>query len=178
MTHISALTGAFFFCVLYSFEHMSDKTYACFNTLTITGRVSHAEVVEGKYGEFLAVTLLTELKDDATAIAVQFNNTNGLLALAKKGFLNNGRLVTVTGHLEAFTELYFDKKAGKTKRLARPRLTLGQAVVMPGGLGVGPKKETVVTDDDLDIDEAPALPKKQAVASSTALKADSDEISF
>ena len=92
---------------------MSDsKSYAQFNSLTITGRVSHAELVEGKYGEFLAVTLLTELKDDASAIAVQFNNTNGLLSLYKSGWLNNGRSVTVTGHLESFTELYFDKKSG------------------------------------------------------------------
>ena len=77
---LRALTGAFLLCVLYR-HSMSDKTYAQFNTLTITGRISHAELVKGKYGEFLAVTLLTELKDDASAIAVQFNTTNGLLSL-------------------------------------------------------------------------------------------------
>ena len=99
---------------------MSKSSYASFNTLTITGRVSHAELVDGKYGEFLAVTLLTELKDETPAVAVQFNNTNGLLSLYKGGYLNNGRSVTVTGHLESFTELYFDKKTGKTRRLQRP----------------------------------------------------------
>jgi len=139
---------------------MADKTYAQFNVLTIAGRVSHAEVVTGQYGEFLAVTLLTELKNDTEAIAVQFNNTNGLLALVKKGFELKGRRVTVTGHLDGFTELYFDKKAGKTKRLARPRLTLSNAQVLPGGLGAGKKQESPVSDD-LDIDEAPELPKKK-----------------
>ena len=137
---------------------MSDsKSYAQFNSLTITGRVSHAEVVEGKYGEFIAVTLLTELKDDASAIAVQFNNTNGLLSLYKSGWLNNGRSVTVTGHLESFTELYFDKKSGKTKRLQRPRLQLSKAVVFDGGLGPAKKAESE-SFDDIEIDDAPAIP--------------------
>ena len=126
---------------------MSDKTYAQFNSLTITGRISHTEVVNGQYGEFLAVTLLTELKEEASAIAVQFNNSNGLLSLAKKGFLNNGRLMTVTGHLESFTELYFDKKAGKPKRLSRPRLQLKDAVVFAGGRGPIKKEDAVVVED-------------------------------
>ena len=136
-----------------------QRTYAQFNSLTITGRVSHAEVVEGQYGEFLAVTLLTELKDDATAVAVQFNNTNGLLSLYKSGYLNNGRLVTVTGHLESFTELYFDKKSGKTKRLQRPRLQLSKAVVFDGGMGPGKKAEAPAEKayGELDLDEAPSF---------------------
>ena len=147
---------------------MSDKTYAQFNSLTITGRVSHTEVVPGQYGEFLAVTLLTELKDEASAIAVQFNNSNGLLSLAKKGFLNNGRLMTVTGHLESFTELYFDKKAGKTKRLSRPRLQLKDAVVFAGGLGPAKKQDAEIVDEgDLDIDDAPELPTKPEPAAVT-----------
>ena len=132
-----------------------QRTYAQFNSLTITGRVSHAELVEGQYGEFLAVTLLTELKNDATAVAVQFNNTNGLLSLYKSGYLNNGRLVTVTGHLESFTELYFDKKSGKTKRLQRPRLQLSKAVVFDGGMGPGKKADEPA--GDLELDEVPSL---------------------
>ena len=137
---------------------MSD-TYAQFNTLTITGRVSHAEVVEGQYGEFLSVTLLTELKDDAPAIAVQFTNKNGLLSFVKKGYELKGRQVTVTGHLDGFTEIYFDKKLGKSKRLQRPRLNLGQAVVFSGGLGPA-KKRDVEVSEDVEIDDTPELPKK------------------
>ena len=139
---------------------MSKSSYASFNTLTITGRVSHAELVNGKYGEFLAVTLLTELKDETPAVAVQFNNTNGLLSLYKGGYLQNGRSVTVTGHLESFTELYFDKKTGKTRRLQRPRLQLSKAVVFDGGLGAPKRDEAQSIDDEVVIDEAPALPAK------------------
>ena len=143
---------------------MSNKTYASFNTLTITGRVSHAELVTNNGNEFLSVTLLTELKDETPAIAVTFNTSNGTMALYKSGHLNNGRLVTVPGHLDSFTELYFDKKAGKTKRLQRPKLHLVYAQVLHGGYGPGKKAEATVIDEDLDIDEAPAIPTKVAVS--------------
>ena len=139
---------------------MSKSSYAQFNTLTITGRLSHAELVNGQYGEFLAVTLLTELVDEASAVAVQFNTTNGLLSLYKKGWLTNGRRVTVTGHLESFTELYLDKKTGKRRMLQRPRLQLSKAVVFDGGLG--PAKKEEVPTGDVEIDETPAVPEKAA----------------
>ena len=140
---------------------MSDynKTYAQFNTLTITGRVSHTELVESKNGEFLAVTLLSDLKDDGSAVAVTFNTSNGLMSLSKKGFLNNGRMVTVTGHLDSFTELYFDAKLGKTRRLKRAKLHLVQAQVFDGGLGPAKKSDDVIDQDaDIEVDEAPQIP--------------------
>ena len=140
---------------------MSDynKTYAQFNTLTITGRVSHTELVESKNGEFLAVTLLSDLKDDGEAVAVTFNTSNGLMSLSKKGFLNNGRMVTVTGHLDSFTELYFDAKLGKTRRLKRAKLHLVQAQVFAGGLGPAKKSDDVIDQDaDIEVDEAPQIP--------------------
>ena len=140
---------------------MSDynKTYAQFNTLTITGRVSHTELVESKNGEFLAVTLLSDLKDDGEAVAVTFNTSNGLMSLSKKGFLNNGRMVTVTGHLDSFTELYFDAKLGKTRRLKRAKLHLVQAQVLAGGLGPAKKSDDVIDQDaDIEVDEAPQIP--------------------
>jgi len=140
---------------------MSDynKTYAQFNTMTITGRVSHTELVESKTGEFLAVTLLSDLKDDGEAVAVTFNTSNGLMSLSKKGFLNNGRMVTVTGHLDSFSELYFDAKMGKTRRLKRAKLHLVQAQVLSGGLGPAKKSDDVINQDaDIEIDEAPQIP--------------------
>jgi len=127
---------------------MTDKTYAQFNSITITGRVSHAEVVQGQYGEFLAVTLLSELVNDGKAVAVQFNTTNGLMSLYKSGWLTNGRSVTVTGHLKSFSETYFDKKDGKTKILQRPRLTLDKAVVFDGGLGPAKKDDVTLAPVD------------------------------
>lgn len=145
---------------------MSDKTYAQFNQLTITGRVSHAEVVEGQYGEFLAVTLLTELADNKPAIAVKFNIGGRILGLGKKDMLK-GRTLTVSGHLGGFTELYFDKKLGKTQRLQRPRLDLVEATVFSGGLGPAKKRDEVTVDQAEDLshlDEAPA--SKEAVGAS------------
>ena len=155
---------------------MSDsKSYAQFNTLTITGRVYHTEIVNGQYGEFLAVTLMTELQDDGNSVCVQFNNTNGLLALAKKGWLNKGRRVTVTGHLKSFTELYFNKQLGKTKRLKNARLVLDKAVVFDGGLGPAKKADAEVPSGDIEIDDTPDLPEQPPV---TVTPAGSSVIDF
>ena len=150
----------------------NTKSYAQLASLTITGRISHVELVEGKYGEFLAFTLLTELQDDAESIAVKFNLGDGQLrGLFDKGFLNNGRRMTVQGHLKGFTELYFDKKAGKTKRLQRPRLDLDYVMVQPGCLGPAKKQEQAMADEDLDLDGPTVDPTPSLVGST-------DEINF
>ena len=94
-----------------------------------------------------------------------FQQHQRLLSLAKKGWLNNGRRVTVTGHLR-FTELYFDKKLGKTKRLKNARLVLDKAVVFDGGLGPA-KKADADLDGDIEIDDTPELPKKKKPVAST-----------
>ena len=139
---------------------MDSKTYAQFNSITITGRVSHAEMVKGQYGEFLAVTLLSELVNDGTAIAVQFNTTNGLMSLFKSGYLTNGRSVTVTGHLKSFAETYFNKETGKRAILQRPRLTLDKAVVFDGGLGPAKRDE---------LEELPPVAKSAPVDAAPAV---------
>jgi len=132
---------------------MSDrKSYALFNTLTITGRLSFAEVLEGNNGDYLSVTLISELTDGSEGISVSFTTSNGLMSLFNKGYLNKGRMITVTGHLNKFEETYFNKQTGKRAILQRPRLSLGQAQVLHGGMGPGEKRKDVV-----EIDEAPAL---------------------
>jgi len=121
---------------------MSDrKVYAMFNTLTITGRLSFAEVVKGNNGDYLAVTLISELTDGSEGISVSFTTSNGLMSLFNKGYLNKGRMITVTGHLNKFEETYFNKQTGKRAILQRPRLSLGQAQVLHGGMGPGAKRE-------------------------------------
>ena len=138
---------------------MSDyKTYAQFNTMTITGRVAAAEVKEGQYGEYLAVTLYTELVDDGPTVAVQFSNRNGLMSLAKAGRLEVGRRITVCGHLSKFEQIYFDKKQGKYLPLKKARLTLSEAVVFSGGLGAPAKTiEHKQMPADAPIDMAPPV---------------------
>ena len=141
---------------------MSDyKTYAQFNTLTITGRVANAEVKTGQYGEYLSVTLYTELMDDGPTHAVQFTIKGSLLGLAKSGNLENGRRLTVTGHMSKFEVIYFNEKQGKYLPLQKPRLTLVDATVMPGGLGAPAKTiELKQQPADAPIDMAPPMPTK------------------
>ena len=123
---------------------MSDKTYASFNTLTITGRVSHVELKTGQYGEFLSVTMLTELENDGRTIAIQFTNKNGLMTMFKNGNLKKGRLMTVTGHLESFAENFINAK-GQVETLKRPRLSLSAgAQVLAGGLGPAAKEDRMI----------------------------------
>ena len=115
------------------------KTYANFNTSTFQGRVFDATVTEGKYGEFVAITIITNLSDDSEGVTVTFNNSNGLLTLAKKGHLTKGRQVHVTGHISGVSEVY--EKDGQVQLRKRPQLTLDSntAQLM---LGAMPKQDT------------------------------------
>ena len=100
----------------------TTKTYANFNSATFQGRIVVATVANGPYGEFVAITVITNLSDDTDGVTVTFNNSNGLLSLAKKGHLTKGRMVHVTGHISGVTEVY--EKDGVTQLLKRPRLSL------------------------------------------------------
>jgi len=93
--------------------------------------VYNAEIVETATGKFLAVTLITNLKDGDDGITVTFNNSNGLMSLFEKGYLPNGRMMTVTGHVDSLSETYTDK-AGELKLRMRPQMHLVQAVAHVG----------------------------------------------
>ena len=132
-----------------------------FNALTITGRLSFAELVEGDNGPYLSVTLISELMNDTEGVSVNFTNQNGLISLFKNGRLNKGRMITVTGHLNKFEETYFNKKTGKRAILQRPRLTLGQAQVLHGGFGPGEKRQSVEIDQTPSFEGEPTLEEIQ-----------------
>jgi hypothetical protein len=66
-------------------------------------------------------------------------------------------MITVTGHLNKFEETYFNKKTGKRAILSRPRLTLGQAQVLHGGMGPGAKREGVEIDETPRFSSEPTL---------------------
>ena len=133
------------------------KSYANFNTLTVTGRISHTEVVTKDGNSWLAISLLTNFEDDAEAIQVTFNTVSkSLMGLQKKGYLHNGRYLTVSGHLTQISELYFNKETGKRAVRKRPTMHLKQAQVLDGGLGPV-KKEAVTASSEVEIDEAPEL---------------------
>ena len=117
----------------------TTKTYANFNACTFQGRIFDATVASGQYGEFVAITVITNLSDDTDGVTVTFNNSNGLLSLAKKGHLTNGRMVHVTGHISGVTEVY--EKDGVTQLLKRPCLKLDSNTAQLV-LGAMPKQDT------------------------------------
>ena len=117
------------------------KTYANFNSATFAGRILASEVVTTKKGdEFLSVTVITAPVDDSEGITITFNNSNGLLALAKKGGLPVGRQVTICGHIASVHETYVNND-GEVVMLKRPRIHLVDAAIPTGGLGTTPTKK-------------------------------------
>jgi len=120
------------------------KSYANFNSVTFQGRVSNVDIVDGQYGEFIAVTVLSNVADDET-VSVVFNDSKGLLALHKSGWLPVGRQVTVVGRLRSVSETYFDKKSGQTMMRKRPQISLDEASIPKGGLGAMPAEKAPST---------------------------------
>ena len=121
---------------------MTEYTnYSNFNALTITGRVSSLKLLNGKYGEALALTMISTLATDGDEVTVEFTSKNGLLTMFKNGNLDTGRQLTVTGHIKAVEQVYTDKD-GSVRLLKRGKVILQGAVVLEGGLGPAPKKES------------------------------------
>jgi len=116
------------------------RSFANFNTFTVQGRVSHAEIVNSKNGTFLAVTLISNALNDDEGMTITFNSSNGLLSLFEKGYLPTGRMLVVTGHIAYVRETYTDK-SGEIAMLKRPSIHLVDAQVPTGGLGALPSKE-------------------------------------
>ena len=121
---------------------MTEYTsYAQFNALTITGRVSALKLLNGQYGESLAVTMISTMETDGEEVNITFSNKNGLMTMFKNGNLDVGRQLTVVGHISKIEQVYTDKASGEVRLLKRSRVALKQAQVLDGGLGPAPKKE-------------------------------------
>ena len=106
----------------------TTTTSANFNTVSFQGRVLNVKVVDGQYGEFAAITVITNLQaSEDKAVTLIFNNGNGLLSLFKTGWLPNGRQVTVTGHLDSIRTSY--EKDGELVQLKRPEIQLDSKTV-------------------------------------------------
>ena len=118
----------------------TQKRYAQFNALTVTGRIFNAEIVTQADGsQFLAVSLISTATTDGADLVYNFTNNNGLLALHKKGMFNKGREVTITGHIAGVRTAY-ETKQGEVKLLTRPELRMIGAQVLEGGLGRMPQE--------------------------------------
>ena len=120
------------------------RSYAHFNSLTVQGRISHAEVVTSKNGTFLAVTMLTNCLNDDEGMTVTFNSSNGLMSLFEKGYLPVGRMVTAVGHIAYVRETYTNKD-GEVQMLKRPSIHLVDASIPTGGLGPMPAEKATTT---------------------------------
>ena len=146
---------------------MSDiKSYANFNTVTFEARVLNVDVLEGQYGEYASISLISNLANDDEGITIRFNNNSGLLTLAKQGKLQ-GRRVHVVGQMTGITEVYTDKQTGQVKLLKRPQMTLDPKTVQVT-LGAMPKSDAPVRKSNVvvtpaqaaaqaPVDKAPAL---------------------
>ena len=140
----------------------NNTAYAAFNSVTIQGRVFHAERRTGTNGDFVAVTLISTLINDGQELLVVFNDSNGILGMFDKGKMPNGRIITVTGHIQGVRETYTDKN-GVVNLLQRAELRLKQAAILDGGYGMMPKDAdstvsrkgvTVVRPSDANKEEA------------------------
>jgi len=120
--------------------------YAQFNTVSVTGRIFHSEIVN-KNGGFLSVSVISTLSEDGQEVEFTFTNSNGLMALANKGGLPNGRIVTLTGHITTCSETY--EKNGETLLLKRPKIHMTGVQILDGGLGPIPNKDVNIASNNV-----------------------------
>ena len=99
------------------------KSYKNFNNSAFEGRVSNVSIVQGEYGEFAEITVISNLANDDGGVSIVFNNSNGILSLAKNGHLPNGRSVHVTGHISAISEVYEKNGQVQLRSVLRSLLT-------------------------------------------------------
>ena len=100
----------------------SLTNWADFNNVSLEGRISHAEIKSSENNEWVSVSVITTLKDGTDGVVVQFTSSNGILSLAKKGYLTKGRRVYVTGSLVGFETHYIKDDVATPLQRGRMRL--------------------------------------------------------
>ena len=103
------------------------------NTMTFSGRVFNAELIEGRYGQFVALDIITRtVKDDDDSQVVVHLNSSQLVPFFEAGGIPAGRNVTVTGNMTSVESSYTNKETGEVMLLKRPRINLGDSFVQWG----------------------------------------------
>lgn len=98
------------------------------NSMTFTGRVFNAELVQGRYGEFISLDVITRpIQDDDGSQVVVHVNSSQLVPFFKAGGVPSGRLVTLTGNMTGIEATYTNKETGEIIPLKRSRIRLGDA---------------------------------------------------
>ena len=152
----------------------SNTRYAQFNSLTVTGRILNAEVVDGRNGEFLSVTLISTATKDGADLSYTFRDSDALLKLNRAGNFNTGREVTIIGHISNVSEVY-TTQTGEVRMRKRPQVDLVGVSVPTGGLGrkpsdqaaqnnVRPAAGTVIRMEKPPVEEAPSYGENTPVA--------------
>ena len=114
-------------------EDQPATRWADANTMTFAGRVFNAELVEGRYGQFLALDIITRtVKDEDDSQVVIHLNSSQLVPFYEAGGIPTGRNVTVTGNMTGMEFSYTNKETGEVMLLKRPRINLGDAFVQWG----------------------------------------------
>ena len=113
------------------------KQYRDFNNTSFEARIANVEVVERDGDVWASVTAITNLDEDNPGVALVFNSTNGILALARAGHLMTGRRVHVAGVIKG-VESHYTTKDGLVVPLKRARIRLVNASVQ---LGAKPRSE-------------------------------------
>jgi len=113
-------------------SQQAPTRWADANSVTFTGRVANAELVSGRYGEFVSLSVLSRpvQDDDDSQVAVVFNSSQ-LVPFFKSGGIPVGRAVTVTGNM-AGIEASYTNKDGVIVPLKRPRVRLNESIVQWG----------------------------------------------
>jgi len=120
------------------------KNYADFNNVTFQGRIASSKIVTGPKGDFLAVTVMSNLTSDKTA-SITFASRGSLMTAFDKGLLPVGRVVTVIGRIQDISDVYLDKKSGQTMLRKYPQIDLGFECMIPAG-GLGPLPKSAQTN--------------------------------
>ena len=138
---------------------MAQTQYASFNALTVTGRIGASEIISSSKGEFLSVSLYSCCSKDGETLTYSFTNSNGLMALARKGALPVGREITITGHINGIRTAY-TAKDGSVRLLQRPEVKLTSVQILDGGLGRMPQSAAEKSQNlggmTVTVDPAPA----------------------
>ncbi len=107
--------------------------WADISSATVSGRLFHAELVQNNESEFLALTMITALRDgDVDGTQVKFNTSDkGLMKLFAGGHLPNGRRMTAVGQIKSVSSHYVNRD-GMVVPLKRPQMELTQVSVQLG----------------------------------------------
>ncbi len=118
----------------------TQTSYAQHNVLCVTGRIFNIDIVDGKTGQFMAVSVISTATKDGTDVVYTFTNSNGLMTLHNDGIFTVGREVTITGHIADVRQVY-TAKDGSVRLLKRPEIKMLGVQVLEGGIGRAPQEK-------------------------------------